>query len=183
VVYGGLRIGLYEPIRNMMVGKDHVGDVGLGIKIAAGLTTGAIGISVASPTDLVKVRREGTAAVCFLPAAAGWQAMGELCTAACPASPKPFTLPCRRAAHMPSLTPLLTPARLPLPQVRMQASGRLPDGHPRKYTSSMAAYRSIISTEGVGALWTGLGPNIARNAIINAAELASYDQIKETLLK
>lgn len=37
--------------------------------------------------------------------------------------------------------------------------------------------------EGVGALWTGLGPNIARNAIINAAELASYDQIKESLLK
>ena len=27
-------------------------------------------------------------------------------------------------------------------------------------------------------LWKGLGPNIARNAIINAAELASYDQIK-----
>lgn len=31
-------------------------------------------------------------------------------------------------------------------------------------------------------LWKGLGPNIARNAIINAAELASYDQIKESLL-
>jgi solute carrier family 25 uncoupling protein 8/9 len=60
VVYGGLRIGLYEPIRNAMVGKDHVGDVSLGIKIAAGLTTGAIGIAVASPTDLVKVcGREG----------------------------------------------------------------------------------------------------------------------------
>lgn len=27
-------------------------------------------------------------------------------------------------------------------------------------------------------LWKGLGPNVARNAIINAAELASYDQIK-----
>ena len=27
VVYGGLRIGLYEPIRNMMVGKDHVGEI------------------------------------------------------------------------------------------------------------------------------------------------------------
>lgn len=33
--------------------------------------------------------------------------------------------------------------------------------------------------EGVGALWTGLGPNIARNGIINAAELASYDQVKQ----
>lgn len=29
------------------------------------------------------------------------------------------------------------------------------------------------------ALWTGIGPNIARNAIINAAELASYDQVKQ----
>jgi solute carrier family 25 uncoupling protein 8/9 len=29
------------------------------------------------------------------------------------------------------------------------------------------------------ALWKGLGPNVARNAIINAAELASYDEIKQ----
>jgi solute carrier family 25 uncoupling protein 8/9 len=35
--------------------------------------------------------------------------------------------------------------------------------------------------EGIGALWTGIGPNIARNAIINAAELASYDQVKEVM--
>lgn len=26
-------------------------------------------------------------------------------------------------------------------------------------------------------MWKGVGPNIARNAIINAAELASYDQV------
>jgi len=37
--------------------------------------------------------------------------------------------------------------------------------------------------EGVGALWTGLGPNIARNGIINAAELASYDQVKQVISK
>lgn len=36
--------------------------------------------------------------------------------------------------------------------------------------------------EGMAGLWKGLGPNIARNALINAAELASYDQIKEALL-
>jgi len=34
----------------------------------------------------------------------------------------------------------------------------------------------------VSKLWTGLGPNVARNAIINAAELASYDQIKQSLM-
>ena len=26
-------------------------------------------------------------------------------------------------------------------------------------------------------LWRGLGPNVARNAIVNAAELASFDQV------
>lgn len=31
-------------------------------------------------------------------------------------------------------------------------------------------------------MWTGLGPNMARNALINAAELASYDQFKQVPL-
>ncbi|KAL5204523.1 hypothetical protein ABZP36_009394 [Zizania latifolia] len=55
-IYGGLRIGLYEPVKSFYVGKDHVGDVPLSKKIAAGFTTGAIAISIANPTDLVKVR-------------------------------------------------------------------------------------------------------------------------------
>jgi len=38
---------------------------------------------------------------------------------------------------------------------------------------------SYTIQEGLGALWTGIGPNVARNAIINAAELASYDQVKQ----
>lgn len=42
-------------VRNLYVGKDFKGDPPLHLKIAAGLTTGALGISVASPTDLVKV--------------------------------------------------------------------------------------------------------------------------------
>lgn len=44
-------------IKQIFVGKDFKGDVPLHLKIAAGLTTGAVGICVASPTDLVKVRR------------------------------------------------------------------------------------------------------------------------------
>lgn len=31
--------------------------------------------------------------------------------------------------------------------------------------------------EGLKGLWKGIGPNVARNAIVNAAELASYDQV------
>lgn len=120
-LFGGLRIGLYDPVKSLYVGKDFVGDVPLHKKILAGLTTGALGIAVASPTDLVKVR--------------------------------------------------------------LQAEGKLPPGVPRRYSGAMNAYSTIVKQEGVKALWTGLGPNVARNAIINAAELASYDQVKQTLLK
>lgn len=70
-----------------------------------------------------------------------------------------------------------------LVKVRLQAEGKLPPGAPRRYSGALNAYITIIKQEGVGALWTGLGPNIARNAIINAAELASYDQVKQTLLQ
>jgi solute carrier family 25 uncoupling protein 8/9 len=64
----------------------------------------------------------------------------------------------------------------------MQAEGKLPPGAAKRYPSAFAAYGVIVRQEGVKALWTGLGPNVARNAIINAAELASYDQIKESLI-
>ncbi|GFR50940.1 hypothetical protein Agub_g13260 [Astrephomene gubernaculifera] len=119
-LFGGLRIGLYDPVKSMYVGKDFKGDPPLHLKVAAALTTGALGITVASPTDLVKVR--------------------------------------------------------------MQAEGKLPEGVPRKYPSAFGAYGIIARQEGILGLWKGLGPNVARNAIINAAELASYDQIKQSLL-
>ncbi|KAJ0984067.1 hypothetical protein J5N97_002423 [Dioscorea zingiberensis] len=120
-LFGGLRIGLYEPVKNFYVGDNFVGDVPLSKKILAGLTTGALGIMVANPTDLVKVR--------------------------------------------------------------LQAEGKLPPGAPRRYSGALNAYTTIARQEGFRALWTGIGPNIARNAIINAAELASYDQVKQTILK
>eukprot|EP00744_Colponema_vietnamica_P004298 GILI01006447.1.p1 GENE.GILI01006447.1~~GILI01006447.1.p1 ORF type:complete len:323 (-),score=69.00 GILI01006447.1:78-1001(-) len=120
MVFASIRIGMYEPVRNFYCGADFQGDPPLLKKIAAGLTTGAIGITVANPTDLVKVR--------------------------------------------------------------LQSEGRLPPGVPRRYNGSIDAYRKILQTEGVKGLWTGWGPNVMRNSLINAAELASYDQIKQVIL-
>lgn len=70
-----------------------------------------------------------------------------------------------------------------LVKVRLQAEGNLLPGVPRRYSGALNAYYTIVKQEGLAALWTGLGPNIARNAIINAAELASYDEVKQTLLQ
>ena len=156
-----MRIGLYEPVKQLIVGKDHVGDVSLLHKIAAGLATGArlaaaqrstacrltevlrlllpgaLAISVASPTDLVKVRM---------------QAEGKL-----------------PAGYVTVSRPVL-------------ASPESLSSTPRRYPSAVAAYGIIARTEGVRGLWTGVGPNIGRNALINAAELASYDQVRRVLM-
>ncbi|KAL6653236.1 hypothetical protein ACP70R_012161 [Stipagrostis hirtigluma subsp. patula] len=116
-LYGGLRIGLYEPVKAFFAGGSAVDDVNVVSKILAALTTGVIAIIVASPTDLVKVR--------------------------------------------------------------LQADGKVA-AVKRNYSGALNAYATIVRQEGILALWTGLGPNIARNAIINAAELASYDQFKQS---
>lgn len=121
VLYGGLRIGLYEPMKLALMNGDANAPAPLWVKIASGMGSGALAILIASPTDLVKVR--------------------------------------------------------------MQSEGKLPPGTPKKYPTALSAYRTIVSQEGLAGLWKGVGPNVARNAIINAAELASYDQVKETLLK
>ncbi|KAL4430927.1 hypothetical protein ABPG75_006183 [Micractinium tetrahymenae] len=68
-------------------------------------------------------------------------------------------------------------------KVRMQAQGKLPPGTPPKYPSAMGAYGLIVRQEGLRALWTGTTPNIARNSVVNAAELATYDQIKGVLMR
>jgi solute carrier family 25 uncoupling protein 8/9 len=56
-VFAGLRIGLYVPVRTMIAGELKPGEnPTLATKIMAGLATGTIGISIANPTDVVKVR-------------------------------------------------------------------------------------------------------------------------------
>lgn len=43
--------------------------------------------------------------------------------------------------------------------------------------AALQAYSVIVRQEGIKALWTGTTPNILRNSVVNAAELATYDQV------
>lgn len=119
VIFAGLRIGLYPTVRDFICGKNSNNPT-LPQRIVAGLITGAFGIAVASPTDVVKIR--------------------------------------------------------------LQAEGKKAPGEPRRYQGSIDAYKKIVAEEGVKGLYSGLFPNIIRNSVMNAAELASYDQIKSSLL-
>ncbi|KAK2505604.1 hypothetical protein MC885_003371 [Smutsia gigantea] len=67
-------------------------------------------------------------------------------------------------------------------KIRFQASMCLGPGSNRKYSGTMDAYRTIAREEGIKGLWKGTWPNITRNAIVNCAEMVTYDIIKEKLL-
>jgi solute carrier family 25 uncoupling protein 8/9 len=125
VVFGTLRLGLYEPVRNALHGADSAEAPGLLVKIQAGLFSGCMAMLVAQPTDVVKVRLQ--------------------------------------AQGLKALQNTGGPVEI-------------------RYTSAVQCLSKIAAEEGLAGLYTGLGPNLARNCVINAAELASYDQIKQTVL-
>ncbi|XP_041653601.1 mitochondrial uncoupling protein 2-like [Cheilinus undulatus] len=120
MAFASVRIGLYDTMKQFYTrGSDNAG---IGTRLLAGCTTGAMAVSFAQPTDVVKVR--------------------------------------------------------------FQAQARLPESSSlKRYNGTMEAYKTIARDEGIKGLWKGCLPNIARNAIVNCAELVTYDIIKEQILK
>lgn len=66
--------------------------------------------------------------------------------------------------------------------VRMQADGRLPASQRRNYKSVIDAISQMRKTEGITSLWRGSSLTVNRAMLVTASQLASYDQIKESIL-
>ncbi|EDV24149.1 uncharacterized protein TRIADDRAFT_50388 [Trichoplax adhaerens] len=73
-----------------------------------------------------------------------------------------------------------TPAELAL--IRMTGDGSLPAAERRGYTNVFNALIRITREEGILTLWRGCLPTIGRAMVVNAAQLATYSQAKQTLL-
>lgn len=67
--------------------------------------------------------------------------------------------------------------------IRMTADGRLPLDQRRNYTSVVNALARIVREEGLLTLWRGCIPTMGRAAVVNAAQLSSYSQAKQLLVK
>lgn len=66
--------------------------------------------------------------------------------------------------------------------VRMQADGRLPVDLRRNYKNVGDAVKTMVRTEGLGSLWRGSSLTVNRAMIVTAAQLATYDEVKETMM-
>ncbi|MQK21474.1 solute carrier family 25 protein, partial [Escherichia coli] len=66
--------------------------------------------------------------------------------------------------------------------VRMQADGRLPASQRRNYNGVFDAITRMAKQEGIGSLWRGSALTVNRAMIVTASQLASYDQLKETMV-
>lgn len=74
-----------------------------------------------------------------------------------------------------------TPAEVAL--VRMTLDGRLPEAERRNYKGVFEALIRITRQEGILMLWRGAVPTMGRSMVVNGAQLSSYSQAKEFLLK
>ncbi|XP_072257321.1 putative mitochondrial transporter UCP3 [Pyxicephalus adspersus] len=117
MTFASIRIGMYDSVKEFYCRQSE--NSGVACRLLAGSTTGALAVTCAQPTDVVKVR--------------------------------------------------------------FQAHIKVIDGS-RRYNGTMDAYKTIAKEEGVRGLWKGTVPNITRNAIVNCAELVTYDLIKEAIL-
>merc|ERR1719454_1945155 len=54
---------------------------------------------------------------------------------------------------------------------------------PKRNTGMTHAFSTIIKEEGVLGLWKGVGPTCGRATALAAAELATYDEVKQQFLK
>lgn len=55
-VYGGIGVGLYAPVRALLIGDADSRTAPLWKRMAAGMITGGVGQAIAMPTDVVRVR-------------------------------------------------------------------------------------------------------------------------------
>jgi len=70
-----------------------------------------------------------------------------------------------------------------LVKVRMQAQGIPGNPSPFVYSNAFSGLYSIFHKEGLRGLYKGVWPNTERAAILTASQLASYDHIKQMILK
>ncbi|KAB1205736.1 Mitochondrial uncoupling protein 2 [Morella rubra] len=76
------------------------------------------------------------------------------------------------AALLTGALAILVANRIDQVKVRLQAEEKIPAGLRRRYSGALDAYLTVVRQEGLGALWTGLGPNVARNAIVIFSKLS-----------
>eukprot|EP00127_Corallochytrium_limacisporum_P004646 Clim_evm21s171 gene=Clim_evmTU21s171 len=66
--------------------------------------------------------------------------------------------------------------------VRMQADASRPPAERRNYKHALDGLMRIYRSEGIGALFNGVGPNVTRCVLVTIGQLAFYDQFKFMLV-
>lgn len=61
-----------------------------------------------------------------------------------------------------------------LVKVRIQAEGALPDGQAPRYRSTVSAFKTIMTNEGIRGLYIGLVPTVQRATILTASQVSIY---------
>ncbi|OWM66724.1 hypothetical protein CDL15_Pgr010375 [Punica granatum] len=177
-IYGGLRIGLYGPVKSFLGGSDLAEDTSLFQKVLAALLTGAVAIVVANPTDLVKVRLQAEGK---LPAGVPGRYSGALNAYATIAKQTILKIP---GFVDNVLTQILAGLGAgffavcigsPIDVVKSRMMGD------STYRSTLECFMKTWKHEGIFAFYKGFLPNFGRLGSWNVVMFLTFEQAKKFL--
>lgn len=157
LIYTGSRMTIYETLRDLYANpetKQMDAQQLLFRTIGLGIFAGALGQFMASPVDLVKVRRSR------LPES---------------------SIHVYSRLQLPEISNKFVSL---LKKVRMQLDGQLiARGLPPRVLSVSSALIQTVREGGIRSLWKGGAPNVARASLVNLGDLTAYDRSKKTIME
>ncbi|KAK1883225.1 Mitochondrial uncoupling protein 2 [Dissostichus eleginoides] len=185
--FASVRIGLYDSVKQFYTkGSDHVG---IGSRLLAGCTTGAMAVALAQPTDVVKTiaKEEGIRGL--------WKGTApniarnaivnctELVTydyikeTLLKSTPLTDNLPCHFvSAFGAGLCTTVIASPVDVVKTRYMNS---PPGH---YNSVLKCAAAMMSKEGPRAFYKGFMPSFLRLGSWNVVMFVTYEQLKRAMM-
>ena len=167
VTYGGLRFGLYNPIKAVLstssissrstISEPSAVDVGVPVKLFAALMSGAFASLATNPAELIKVRL---------------QANTDIHINAPPTSSSSSSLSVFSSSSSSSGAPIISQTSKSVVQ---------PHAAHSQQPSIVSIFRSVVKARGIKGLWAGSLPSISRGAMLTASQCVTYDETKRLI--
>nr|CAD7447121.1 unnamed protein product [Timema bartmani] len=181
--FASVRLGLYDTFKNiyqqLIDGNTRSGGLHIGTRVAAGITTGALAVLIAQPTDVVKVRfqaQKRTSGVKrYTSTIAAYRMIGREEGLAGLWKGKVFTLQVGDSMDRQNWSTIQIFAFTQLTILNSPWFSQVLD-------SDKSCHRAVVLLRRVNWGHGGTFPNMSRNAIVNVSEIVCYDIIKDMIL-
>ncbi|XP_054238269.1 mitochondrial uncoupling protein 3-like isoform X2 [Indicator indicator] len=176
--FASIRIGLYDSVKQLYTPKGAESS-GLGTRLLAGCTTGAVAVACAQPTDVVKVRFQASAARphAALRYSGTWDAYRTIAREEGIRGLWRDNIPCHFvAAFGAGFCATVVASPVDVVKTRYMNAG------PGQYRNVLSCLLALLRQDGLPGLYKGFLPSFLRLGCWNVVMFICYEQLQRALL-